>query len=286
MLEIQTDGFVLQKSEIANDGFGTMMMASNPNSGLIVSVFLEKAPHKGDSREARKYYFGKPEKSGLPKQEVKLSDFGDLPIAEYRVKEFQGVRIDQKSVNAYLAKGDVWIDVHISKVQFTPTDQPLFDAMLKSIRIDESSGPNSMVYAQYGSGAYLKRDYKTAIQHYSKAVELNKQDRQMKAVIWRVVVDNLGMAYGMTGDLVNAKKTFEYGLSVQPDYPLFHYNMACTYGEMGDVDQAIASLRKAFSLEANMNRGESMPDPATDSSFKRFLKDEKFRAFLRERGSK
>jgi tetratricopeptide (TPR) repeat protein len=285
MLVIQTDGFVLDRTQIADDGFGTMMMASNRTTGVIMSVFLEKAPRKGDSHEARKYYWGKTDKNTPKKDDIKLSDFGDLPIVEYAVKEFQGVRANQKSVNAYLAKGDVWIDVHLSKVQFSAGDQVLFDSILKSIRIDESSGPNSMAYAQYGSGAYLKGDYKTAIRHYAKAVELNKQDHQMKQIIWRVVVDNLGMAYGMTGDLTNAKKTFEYGLSEEPDYPMFHYNMGCTYGEMGDVDQAIASLRKAFSLTANMNAGESMPNPATDSSFKRFLKNDKFRAFLSEIGA-
>jgi len=54
---------------------------------------------------------------------------------------------------------------------------------------------------------------------------------------------------------------------------------------MGDLDQAVASLRKAFSLSANINAGESMPNPATDSSFKRFIKSEKFRAFLSEIGA-
>ncbi|HSB08217.1 MAG TPA: tetratricopeptide repeat protein [Blastocatellia bacterium] len=285
MLQIQTDGFVLQQTQIEDDGFGTMMMASNPKTLMVMSVYLERAPHKGDSHEARRYYWGKTDKNTPKKDDIKLSDFADLPIVEYMVKSFQGSRVNQKSVNAYLAKGDVWIDVHLSKVDFSPADQELFDSILRSIRIDESGGTNSIVYAQYGSDAYLKGDYKTAIKYYATAVELNKRDHQMKPIIWRVVVDNLGMAYGMTGELINARKTFEYGLSEDPGYPMFHYNMGCTYAEMGDLDQAIASLRKAFSLKANMNPGEPMPNPATDSSLKRFLKDEKFRKFLSEIGA-
>jgi tetratricopeptide (TPR) repeat protein len=161
----------------------------------------------------------------------------------------------------------------------------LFVSILKSIKISEGAASESMLYAGYGSAAYLKQDYRTAIRHYTKAVELNKQDRQMSRAIWRVVVDNLGMSYGLTGDLTNAKKIFEYGLTEDPDYPMFHYNLACTYGEMENLDQAITSLRKAFELSANMNAGESMPNPATDSSFKHFAKTERFRAFLREIGA-
>lgn len=283
-LRIGTEGFTLDRNQTADDGYGRMMMASNPATGVILSVYLEKAPRKGNSRDAREYYWEKSKKSPVKKDEIKLSDFGGLPIVEYFVKEFQGAQINQKSVNAYLAKDDTWIDVHLSKVQFKPEDQPLFDTILKSLKIVKESEANSMIYAREGSAAYLKRDYPTAIAQYSKAVELNKQDRQMSKVIWRVVVDNLGMAYGISGDLINAKKTFEYGLSIDPDYPMFHYNMGCTYGEMGDLEKAIASLRKAFSLKANMNAGEPMPNPATDSSFTQFLKAEKFRAFLKEIG--
>jgi len=34
VLQIETSGFVLEKTQIANDGFGRMMMASNPTTAL------------------------------------------------------------------------------------------------------------------------------------------------------------------------------------------------------------------------------------------------------------
>jgi len=97
-----------------------------------------------------------------------------------------------------------------------------------------------------------------------------------------VLVDNLGMAYGITGDLDKAKETFEYGISKDPDYPLFYYNLACTYGEKKDMDKAIEYLKLAFDRRENMIPGERMPNPATDSSFKQFMQNEKFRAALKE----
>ena len=97
--------------------------------------------------------------------------------------------------------------------------------------------------------------------------------------------DNLGMAYGISGNLKDAKATFEYGISHDPQYPLFHYNMACTYAELNDKVNAMEQLTKAFELRANAIPGEKMPDPRKDDSFARFMKDPEFSA-LAERLAK
>lgn len=120
-----------------------------------------------------------------------------------------------------------------------------------------------------GSSYYLKHDFKAAIGPYQRALDLEKQKRTLDKTLWKVLVDNLGMAYGITGNLDKAKETFEYGISEDPDYPLFYYNMACTYGEKKDMDKAIEYLKLAFDRQENMIPGEEMPDPATDSSFER-----------------
>jgi len=129
---------------------------------------------------------------------------------------------------------------------------------------------------EQGSAFYLEHDFKRAIPPYQKALDLEKEERTLDQTLWRVLVDNLGMAYGISGDLKKAKDTFQYGLSKDPKYPMFHYNMACTYAEMDDVDNAIAYLKRAFDYKQNMIKGERMPDPWTDSSFQRFMKNDKF----------
>ena len=93
------------------------------------------------------------------------------------------------------------------------------------------------------------------------------------------------MAYGISGNLKDAKATFEYGISQDPQYPLFHYNMACTYAELNDKVNAMEQLTKAFELRANAIPGEKMPDPRKDDSFARFMKDPEFSA-LAERLAK
>lgn len=144
----------------------------------------------------------------------------------------------------------------------------------------DPSPKSTMDYMQIGSAYYLERDFARAIGPYQKALDLEKKDPKLNKTFWRVLIDNLGMSYGITGDLEKAKETFEYGISKDDEYPLFYYNMACTFGEMGDEDKAIEYLRGAYERKENMIEGEHFPEPATDSSFKKFMKSEKFLAAL------
>ena len=142
--------------------------------------------------------------------------------------------------------------------------------------------PETRTLMEKASQFYLVGDYKRAIPPYQKALDREKAKRTLGQSVWRVLVDNLGMAYGISGDLKKAKETFEYGLEKDPKYAMFHYNMACTYGEMNDPEKAIVYLKQAFENKENMIKGEKMPDPWTDSSFQRFMDNEKFVSALRE----
>ena len=144
------------------------------------------------------------------------------------------------------------------------------------------ANPETLRLMQTGSRSYLQHDFKSAIPPYQAALDLEKNERTLEQNFWRVLVDNLGMAYGITGDLKKAKETFEYGLSKDPKYPMFHYNLACTYAEMEDADNAIQYLRSAFENKQNMIKGERFPNPWTDDSFQRFMNNEKFVSALKE----
>jgi hypothetical protein len=50
----------------------------------------------------------------------------------------------------------------------------------------EKIAKETMKYASQGSAAYLEQDYKRAIQLYSKALELEKQEPTLEKNVWRV----------------------------------------------------------------------------------------------------
>jgi tetratricopeptide (TPR) repeat protein len=147
---------------------------------------------------------------------------------------------------------------------------------------DKMPLPTAIEYMRAGSVYYLKHDFKNAIDPYRKALELEKKQPSLSKPLWYVLIDNLGMSYGITGDLEKARETFEYGLSKDDKYPMFYYNLACTYAEMNDLDNTLKQLKRAFEYRQNMLAGEIFPDPEKDDSFQRFMKNERFLTVLTE----
>ena len=131
-----------------------------------------------------------------------------------------------------------------------------------------------------GSISYRKNDYKEAAMYYQRALDLEKKKRTLPQDLWRVLVDNLAMSYGIPGDLKKSKEVLEYGISQDPKYPNFYYTLACAYAEMNDLDHTISSLKTAFDYRANTISGETLPDPRKDDSFQRFMNEPRFKKLL------
>ena len=292
-LSIDLTGFKKEIDQVKPDG-RRYLMASHPKTGLNVSVTLEKvsgrASAKGCLEQLQRTRKGPFVTRG---QDIKFDADGEIPTLEYTLREVQGIRLEQKNMYACIAQDNVYADIHLSKVQYTTADAPLFQSILKTIRLQpghsevvQAQSPaelTSMQLFRIGSALYLQKKYEEAIPTYQKALDLEKTDPQLGRTLWRVLVDNLGMAYGMTGRLAEAKASFEQGIQADPTYPMFHYNLACAFSEMNDLEHAMQSLKTAYLYRKNQNPGEEgMPDPRQDSSFQRFMKNEAFRNLVND----
>jgi tetratricopeptide (TPR) repeat protein len=309
VLEMKLGDLKIDPSQTATipDGSGTKIFASN-NAGLALSAFLQKETGKTTAAECRDDWFGKM-RAATPfsLDGVRLSERGRMALAEYIIHTVQGLEVEQKHVHAYLGSRDICAEVHISKTSFRAGDEKLIDTLLDSVRLryklDEegssdtlnSGSPSSsdaggkssndaMELFRRGSAFYIQGNYRKAIEYYQPAMDLEMKRPQIGKTYWTVLVDNLGMSYGISGDLEHAKQVFQYGLSKEPAYPMFHYNMACAYAEGGDLESTIGYLKTAYQYRSNSLPGESMPNPRNDSSFQRFMKDPRFLQTLAELG--
>jgi tetratricopeptide (TPR) repeat protein len=292
-LSIDLTGFKKDIDQVKPDG-RRYLMASHPKTGLNVSVTLEKVPTQASAQGCiEQLHLIQKAPFVTRGQDIKLNAAREIPTLEYTLHEFQGVRLDQKNVYACIAQDNVYADIHLSKVRYTTADAPLFQSMLKSIRLQSNPSetiqtqapepPSSRQLLSIGSALYLQNKYAQAIPPYQQAFDLEKAHPELDRTLWRVLIDNLGMAYGMTGRLTEARATFEQGIQADPTYPMFHYNLACTFAKMNDLDHAMQSLKTAFRHRKNQNPGEAgIPDPRQDSSFQRFMKNETFRNLVND----
>jgi tetratricopeptide (TPR) repeat protein len=129
---------------------------------------------------------------------------------------------------------------------------------------------------------FLQQKFSEAAVLYQKSFDLEKDSTRLPKKFWYLLVDNLGMSYGIPGELNKAEDIFLYGISKEPKYPMFYYNLACVYAERDKLEKAIECLTKAIKFKDNILATEEFPDPSQDDSFKKFLKEEKFIKLLQD----
>jgi tetratricopeptide (TPR) repeat protein len=263
-LSIDLAGFKKDIDQVKPDG-RRYLTALQHKTGLTVSVTLEKVLTRATAHGCiEQLQLIQKDPSVIHGQDIALNITGAIPTLEYTLHKFRGVRLDHKHVYACLAQDNVYADIHLSKAHYTTADAPLFQL-------------------EIGNVLYRQNKFAQAISPYSKAYDLETAEPQLDRALWRVLIDHLGMAYGMTGRLKEAKALFEQGIQADPAYPIFHYNLACTFADMNELDHTIQSLKTAFRHRKNLNPGDpEMPDPRQNVSFQRFMKHETFRNLVND----
>jgi hypothetical protein len=293
-LTFDLPGFKVTQNGVQPNG-RAYLMAENASALMGLSVYLEKTAGKAtvdDCKRTQKERIT--QKVPYKREKIDTSESGDAQIVEYTVPDAAGVKIEQRSLFACIAKDDVYIDIHVSKAMFKPDEEALLHSTFGIARFVDQGASNSkqgvagteparrssaQLFAE-GSGYYLKQDFAAAICPHQKALDMEKESRQLSTDYWRVLIDNLGMAYGITGDLDHSEQTLNYGLSQDATYPMFYYNLACVAAGRNDMAKTMDLLRKAYSYKANVIKNETMPDPRKDDSFQLFMRNQQFQDFV------
>jgi tetratricopeptide (TPR) repeat protein len=289
-LEMDGTGFITRANEIQADG-RRYFLAENTKARVLVSVYLEASKVRAQPGECKHSLEEKlKHNSSLASGSLKgitNRESGEVQILEFTLPELDGQPTNQKNIFGCLFKDDIFADVHVSKVFFKAADQPLFDALLQSFHFvprEATSEPvptgNSMQLFQEGSRYFIAHQYRDAIAPYQKAFEIEKSTPTLSRNLWRALIDNLSISYGIAGDLTSAREALTYGVSKDPDYPVFYYNLACVTAEKGDLPDTENYLKLAFERRNNLTPGETFPDARVDDSFQNLLLQREFRQFL------
>jgi tetratricopeptide (TPR) repeat protein len=281
-LEISAPGFDVEKRALGPRGDSIYLFASSKDTHVIISAFLEKAPRKVTPKECRDFYWSGTEKTPLKKEQIEMYDLGGMAIVEYMVPTFQGRETNQKNLFAYFARDNYWAYIHLSKIRFVSGEEGPFRQILTSVRFNESYHPTALDLLEFGNLSLYRKDFGDAISYYWKALNLDGHRKSLGPKGWILLVDQLGMSYGLSGDFVRAQETYEWAISQEPEYPMFCYNLACAYAEMDKMDDAVRNLRLAYKNKDKVLAGQKFPNPRSDSSFKKYLNNKIFMAQLQK----
>ncbi len=107
-----------------------------------------------------------------------------MALVEYFVPKFESGVINQRSVHAYLAAGDLWIEIQLSRKHYTAGDRALFDRVLNSVVTLPGYVNTSRGYAGFGGYFFAKDDYPAA-RYYQRPLDLEKNPRPWAGPRWR-----------------------------------------------------------------------------------------------------
>jgi tetratricopeptide (TPR) repeat protein len=184
-------------------------------------------------------------------------------------------------VRGFVANGDICGDLEIYSYAPLSLQDPNLKKIFSTLRLDEKYAPKFADMFLYAQILYQHKMYGPAAPIYEKALaKLNEDSSTGTRTMKRVITDQAGMSYGMSGNIPKARTIFEKAAAADPDYPLYYYNLACADAEEHNLAGAKKHLQEAFDRKANVIPGESMPDPARDDSFLPYRNNKEFWTFV------
>lgn len=126
------DGFQV---DIADDGRPYYFL-KNKTTGLNVSFNFEPVSKCKTSEECRDYLVATLRTVSF-KKDWSVSKIDQTPVSEHMDGPVDGLNLRQHHLNAHYIIDGVWIDMHLSKVNYRPADRELFASFVRSIRIDQ-----------------------------------------------------------------------------------------------------------------------------------------------------
>ena len=150
-LELPAPGFALRQHEAPANGRHRYFLAVKSGSDVTVSAALDRIPQSTSALACRDHYWSQLQaRSPFPMDEVRLTGSESDAGLEYIIREVRGVRVEQKHMNRYLARGGVCVDVHVSKIQYAPDDESALQDMLRAAQLaDRPSVPAGRARHRY-----------------------------------------------------------------------------------------------------------------------------------------
>jgi len=286
-LQWSADGFKIIQSSAKPNGNEIGIRAKDESGHLTFLGFLFLVPEQAPLTTAKcRDGALDPEKKSNPTLKIsatsdKTQSGSTLPVSvvNYSAKSRDGGTVYM--VRSFVASGDMCGDLEFYSNTPIGADDADLKKILGSYRLDESYSPkfeDALLYAQV---LYQNHQYRAAAPIFEIAsARLSEKSGAEKRTMRRVVTDQAGMAYGISGDIPKARAIFEKAISEDPDYPMYYYNLACADAEEKNLAGARKHLQEAFARKANVIPGESMPDPKSDDSFRPYSNDKEFWTFL------
>ncbi|HEY6348268.1 MAG TPA: hypothetical protein VI636_02550 [Candidatus Angelobacter sp.] len=261
----------------------TMLQVHQRPDHVSINALLRQVTFAASAESCKNDMWPKVQQSlGGKAGDLHESFTGGFARAEFNSSGAEGT---PRNLYAYLGSRDLCTQVNLVKANFSGDDQKTFEQILAGVRLlpdesgikvpGQSQETSSSLMAQ-GDEAREQVNYASASRFYERAFVLEKANRTFDNDMYLDLISRLGFAYRINGNLAKAKETLIYGLSQNSNYPIFHYDLACTYAQMGQIDESLGHLNTAYQHRAKVAPTQLPAYPAEDTCFQKIATDPRF----------
>lgn len=133
VLTVPGEGMTVREQKVKPDGTSGYFYMTGGSTGLNVSFFIEPASKCSSSRDCRDMV----QKAGFAHigkvENIVASQIGDVSVVECFLPEFKGIALRQQHLFAEFVLQGYWVDMHVSKAGFAPTDRQQFESLVSAI---------------------------------------------------------------------------------------------------------------------------------------------------------
>jgi tetratricopeptide (TPR) repeat protein len=202
-----------------------------------------------------------------------------LAVASFFLASMADAKVEQENLFGVSASATTCAEIHISMVSYKATDEPTLSDDLETFTFEPDYVASAQDYYNLATLFYrLGNAYAGAAIYYQRTLDTLPAGTALNAR--RLVIDQLSMSYGISGQIEQSRAVNQAAIQTDPDYPLYYYNLACADAEQRKTTDAKLHLQQAFDRKANTLPGEHLPDPTQDESIMKLKKDKDFWAFV------
>jgi hypothetical protein len=281
-LQWRAEGFKIIETSAKPNGQELGFRGKDGSGRLMFVGFLFLVPDKAVTGTTCRDEAMKEEKGShadltlLGSSQHSSSDNLPLELVKYTYKAADGSSWYVE--RGFMATGEICGDLAVYGRK--QEDDATLKAIFESYRLDPHYVAEFNDLLLYAEVLYHHSMFKAAAPIFEQALAKVPDDNHQQTNR-RVVTDEEGMAYGISGDTAKARAIFQAAIVKDPDYPLYYYNLACADAEERKIDDARVHLQQAFDRKANVLPGETLPDPAKDDSFLPFQSNKDFWNFIK-----
>jgi tetratricopeptide (TPR) repeat protein len=202
-----------------------------------------------------------------------------LATGSFFVASLADAKVAQQNLFGISASSTTCAEIHLSLTPYKPADESIMAAQLEAFTFEPDYIPSAQDYFTLGTIFYsVTKSYESAALYYQRALDILPANAPVS--IRRVLIDQLSMSYGISGQVKQSRAINEDAIKTDSDYPLYYYNLACADAEQHNATDAKIHLQQAFDRKANTLPGEHLPDPTRDDSILKLKKNKEFWSFV------